>query len=291
MEINRFAPLPADILSEYTGVKERILEWYSLTGGDINANYRVVTSAQNTYFIKINSLSFLDMLQKEAKALKELSDSRTFRIPRVIAVGRRWNMAYLVLEYITPSQGKPAVFAELLAEMHSHRKPYHGWEVDNYIGTLSQRNTNKQSWIDFYITERLKPQSELAFQKGLISGAYLDILESFYRRLYEILPDSPASLLHGDLWNGNYFYDSAGTPVLIDPAIYYGNREMDLAMMRLFGGFDIRIFEIYNQIYPLEQGWEERIPIYQLYPLWVHVNLFGGSYLNRVKQIITKWIC
>jgi fructosamine-3-kinase len=189
-----------------------------------------------------------------------------------------------------PTSGFWKDFAEKLSVMHRHTNPQFGYRINNYIGSLPQVNSWTHNWFDFFRTYRLEPQIKLAIDTGkYIPEKVKKGMTSIMKKLEEIIPQEKPSLIHGDLWSGNYMVDEKGTPVLIDPAIYYGHRESDLAMMKLFGGFPDECFFSYHEFFPLEPGWKERLSIYNLYPLWVHVNLFGESYLSSIESIIHKF--
>lgn len=155
---------------------------------------------------------------------------------------------------------------------------------------MVQKNEQKKSWTEFLITQRLQPMLELAVNQGDVNYIEAKIFDSLFLKLDKLIPQEKPALLHGDLWPGNFLVGPAEEAVLIDPAVYYGHREMDLAMMHLFGGFPPKLFDAYNEIYPLEIGWQKRIELNQLYPLLVHVNLFGRSYWDRVKEIVERYV-
>ena len=160
-----------------------------------------------------------------------------------------------------------------------------GLEKDNFIGSLPQYNYHCRSAADFYIEQRLQPQFTMAGQRGFV----FDNLNACYRNMRDEIPNEASSLIHGDLWGGNFMVNEQGLPCLIDPAVAYASREQDIAMMHLFGGFDTQLFEIYNEEFPLQQGWKDRLPLFQLYYLLVHLNLFGDSYYQSVKRIVDKY--
>ncbi|MEJ2596144.1 MAG: fructosamine kinase family protein, partial [bacterium] len=180
-------------------------------------------------------------------------------------------------------------FARLLAELHKNTQPYFGLDHDNYIGSLVQSNFRHDAWTDFYREQRLEPQLRLAREAGHFNRNVTRAFDRFYHRIERIFPAEPPALLHGDLWSGNFMVNENGSAVIIDPAIYYGHREMDLGMSMLFGGFDRRFYSAYDQHFPLEPGWQERMDYCNLYPLLVHVNLFGGGYVQQVEQIIRRF--
>lgn len=260
-----------------------------LQGGDINDVYLLQTD-QEAFVVKINSNSrFPEMLLKEALGLELLRSTHSIRIPEVMAVELVDDEALLIMEYIQPSTKTPDFwenFGRQLAHLHQHRQDYYGLLKDNYIGSLWQDNQPSPSWPAFYITQRLYPQMELAEEKGLLDKETKKAFQQLFMRLPDILPEEPPSLIHGDLWTGNFLADGNENAVLIDPAVCYASREMDLAMSKLFGGFSERFYAAYEEVYPTEPGLEERIGIYQLYYLMVHVNLFGSSYLGALRRIL-----
>lgn len=229
------------------------------------------------------------MFQKEAEGLELLSSSNSFRIPKVLGLGTIQNMAYLLLEFIpsgSRSKDFSSEFAQKLVALHQNAADTFGLDHDNYIGSLVQYNRPQlKEASEFYIERRIKPQIDWAGHKGFTFKG----IPSFYKNLEQIIPKEKPSLIHGDLWGGNYLVDSEGLPVLIDPAVAYAPREMDLGMMKLFGGFESSIFQEYHELFPMEKDWESRIPIWQLYYLLVHLNLFGSSYYASVNQIIQKF--
>ncbi|TNE55261.1 MAG: hypothetical protein EP338_04680 [Bacteroidetes bacterium] len=278
-------------LKETLGSDFRILQNQALSGGDINEVHRLETS-EGGLVIKLNSKDrFPGMFEAEADGLNELRKSQ-FRIPEMIAFGTSGNNAYLLMEYI--DLGKPGTdfwnsFGHKLAAMHRLQAENYGLEKSNYIGSLPQSNGQHESWITFYLEERILPQLRKALDQGDLNKEHLKIYETFAQRVSGIFPVEAPSLLHGDLWSGNYLVDATGEAVLIDPAVYYGHREMDLGMTLLFGGFPTRLYEAYHESYPLEQGWRERVSLTQLYPLLVHLNLFGASYRSSVLRILEQY--
>lgn len=262
-----------------------LLSFKPLTGGDINDVYLLKCTSQN-YVVKINSASkYPEMFTAEAKGLNLLTTSKSFKIPKVLNFGSFEDTSYLLLENL--EEGKKSndfwnQFAEKLAKLHKTTNSYFGLDHDNYIGSLHQYNSQETSAADFFINQRLQPQFKLASQHGFQFSS----LDSLYKNIISLIPNEPPALLHGDLWGGNYMVLQTGNPALIDPAVAFGSREMDLAMMHLFGGFSEEVFKLYNEIFPLENGWKTRISLWQLYYLLVHLNLFGSGYLSRVQQIV-----
>ncbi len=233
------------------------------------------------------------MFQAEADALKLLRQTNTVSVPEVLEVGTYENLAYLLLEYIEPGIAGLHTQAEMgrqLALLHKQTADSFGLHFHNYIGSLAQRNAQLGGWAGFFVEMRLRPQTELALAKGLLGKADIEDFEKLYTKLKLLFPTEKPALLHGDLWSGNYLIGAAGKPWFIDPASYYGHREMDLAMTKLFGGFSSDFYNAYNEIYPLEAGWLTRVDLCNLYPLLVHVNLFGGSYVGQVEQALSKYL-
>lgn len=259
-----------------------------LSGGDINDVYEYKTS-KGEFVIKINDEEkFPNMLAMEAVGLAELISADAIHIPRVFECGSIDGKQFLILEKIwtlDPQKNTWLQLGEQLAKLHLKSNTQFGFKFDNYIGKLKQPNKQEKNWIDFLIQHRLQPMLEMAVNQGDVNYVESKIVESLYPKLTQLIPAEKPSLLHGDLWSGNFLTGPSYEPVLIDPAVYYGHREMDLAMMHLFGGFSPLVFEKYNEFFPLEKDWEKRIELNQLYPLLVHVNLFGRSYWQRVKAI------
>jgi len=259
-----------------------------LSGGDINDVF-LLKCASKKYVIKTNNASrFPGMFEAEAKGLKLLSASNSFKIPSVVSFGVIENTSYLLLEHVVKGSISTTFwqhFAENLATLHKTTQPTFGLNHTNYIGSLPQYNGSETSAADFYINQRLEPQFKLAKKRGFEFSS----LDVFYKNISSVIPNEPPALIHGDLWSGNYMVSENETPTLIDPAISFAPREMDLAMMQLFGGFSEEVFIQYNEIFPLESNWKQRTSIWQLYYLLVHLNLFGSGYLSRVQSIIKKY--
>ena len=228
------------------------------------------------------------MFRAEAQGLEILRNSQSFRIPEVIAIGDFQNTSYLLMEYLPEGKKNKNFwydFASNLARLHQNSDTYFGLDHDNYIGSLPQKNTKCRAASEFYITQRLEPQFDMAVQQGFSFKS----LNSFYKNIIEEIPNEDSSLIHGDLWGGNFMVSIEGKPVFIDPAVAYASREMDIGMMKLFGGFSEEVYDHYNAIFPLEPNWEDRLPLWQLYYLLVHLNVFGSGYLGRVKKVVSKY--
>lgn len=228
------------------------------------------------------------MFVAEKKGLEALKATGTIDLPEVYSSGETGDHAYLLLEYKLPGNQHPQfweLFAEELAALHQTTSPEFGFDSSNYIGSLPQYNTRSGSASEFYITQRLEPQLRMASDRGFS----FDNLGQALRNISESIPEEPPSLIHGDLWSGNYLVNEQGRPCLIDPAVSYGPREMDLAMMKLFGGFPDGVFSTYSEVFPLSPGFEQRVSLWQFYYLLVHLNIFGRGYLGSVKGILKQF--
>jgi fructosamine-3-kinase len=264
-----------------------------LSGGDINEAFEVSLGTGERIFVKTHPSPPAGMFEAEARGLRWLAEADVIRIPRVLAVSDD-SPAFLALELLIPAKRRPdfdEVLGYSLAALHAFGAPSFGLDHDNFIGRLAQSNVAADDWPTFYWAARLEPQLRLATDRGLIDEETRSGFDTLRRVLPErVGPEEPPSRLHGDLWGGNLHVDEAGRACLIDPAVYGGHREIDLAMMRLFGGFGERVFSAYRDAWPLAPGAGERISLYQLYPLLVHVNLFGGSYVASVKRALSDCI-
>ncbi len=282
------------IISEHiagvTGNTFKVESTRPLAGGDINSAYHL-QGEQNSYFVKLNRAEALSMFSAEADGLNELAASHTVRIPAPIAFGKSDDKAYLALEYIEFGRCSPIsdrLFGQKLALLHRQVKSYFGWHQDNTIGSTPQSNRQYDNWPDFWRTERLHFQLKLAATRGYrghlqTSGEQLC---SHMPAFFETYQPHPA-LLHGDLWGGNAATDETGQPVMFDPACYYGDRETDLAMTELFGGFSPDFYAAYRDTYPLDEGYKIRKKLYNLYHVINHLNLFGSGYLHQAEKMIS----
>lgn len=264
----------------------------AVSGGSINDAYRLETS-EGTFFLKMNHSSrYPNMFDAEKRGLELLCLS-AFKIPRPIATATVGDYQFMLMEWIEKGVPKRDFWTEFgrgLAALHSISGQAFGLDHDNYIGSLPQNNSECQNWSDFYREERLIPQMNLAKSQGRLTTGMKIGFDGLFEKLETIFPVEKPSLIHGDLWSGNLMVADSGSPSIFDPAVYFGHREMDLAMMALFGGFGNDWVDVYNEVYPLENGWRERIPIGQLYPLMVHVNLFGGGYGRDVESILKRFV-
>lgn len=283
------AALEASLQSTVTNI-ERV------TGGDINETFLLTLENGATRFLKTHARPPRGMFQAEARGLRWLAEAKALRIPEVVAVAdTEAPHQFLVLEAITPggkARDHDEVLGRGLARLHQSSLAHFGLDHDNYLATLPQANTPCATWPEFYARQRLEPQLRRAVDSGRGDSALANLTKAVSRvidRIGDLTgPREPPARLHGDLWAGNAITDERGLPVLIDPAVYAGHREVDLAMMRLFGGFSGRVFDAYNESYPLAVGHQERVALYQLYPLLAHVNLFGGHYVASATEVALR---
>lgn len=283
-------------------LEERFLEFFKeetkihntdpVQGGDINQCFLLETS-RGKFFMKVNASLFgLDFFEKEARGLVILANAGAIRVPRPLFDGKFQQQIYLVMEYIEKGNATAdfwKFFGESMASLHHHTNETFGLPFHNYIGRLHQNNNAHNSWSAFYTHERILPLTEKARSKHLLSTADAALAEKICSKMADYMPEERPALLHGDLWSGNFLAQQNGLAAVFDPAVYYGHREMDLAMAQLFGGFDPIFFEAYHATFPLQNGWEERTAIFQLYPLMVHLLLFGGAYQQKVSSILEKY--
>lgn len=266
----------------------------SVGGGSINRSYKVPALDGKTYFLKTNHASALDMFHAERDGLRELAEADAIRVPEVIAAAVAGNTAFLLMEHLElrgASKVAGARLGTLLASQHRRRGTAYGWHRDNTIGSTPQLNGWDVEWISFFRDRRLGYQLELAVANGFDTRPGRTIRERG-ERLMQRLPDfftgyqPEPSLLHGDLWGGNWGVIGNDQPVIFDPAAYYGDREADIAMTRLFGGFGPEFLAAYNDAWPLDKGFERRCDLYNLYHVLNHLNLFGVGYLRQVSDML-----
>lgn len=274
----------------------QLISVHPCSGGDINHAAHLITS-DGSFFIKWHPQSPHGMFSAEAKGLALLAQSKTLQVPQVIAVQESTEdvPAYLLLEWLDSGRSQSRtdeVLGQGLAALHHQTADQHGLDHHNYIGSLPQFNQPRLSWAEFYANQRIKPQMDIARQGGELTAHRAKLLDKLLQELPRLLPQTnpPASLLHGDLWRGNVMTLTTGQPVIIDPAVYYGHREVEIAFTELFGGFSTRFYAAYNEAYPLPPDYTERRTLYQLYPLMVHMNLFGGGYGSQVDAILRHYV-
>jgi len=279
-----------EAISQFSGSACQIQQVAEVGGGSISRSV-IAQTASERWFVKLNSADLLDMFEAEADGLNALGACPALRVPRVIAHGVSGRQAYLVLEHLNlqplRERNSGTSAARALAELHRIEGDRLGWHRANYIGSTPQHNGVERTWPLFFARQRLLPQLALARRKG-----YKGKLIADGERLAEKLPalfvdyQPKISLLHGDLWHGNAALDESGVLALFDPAVYYGDREADLAMCELFGGFPDSFYAAYRQAWPLADGFEQRKTLYNLYHILNHLNLFGSGYLHQAERMV-----
>lgn len=273
-----------EVLSSLTQLEINFCE--RLHGGDINDVFLIQTD-NDSYCIKFNKgHEGAAILESEIHGLNLLK-SYNHNVPKIVDAKLTDQVSFICMNYyptLPPNSNFWKNFANQLVQLHHTTNSTFGLQQDNHIGSLKQVNKENSSWSSFYLEQRLIPQFELLAITASLPKHWL----SACKNISESFPTEQPSLLHGDLWSGNYIC-SRDSALFIDPAVYFGHREMDLGMMLLFGGFDPSLFDYYEDLFPLEKGWKQRIPLTQLYPLLVHANLFGGSYISRVFEIIDRY--
>ena len=278
--------LPEEILAwcKEEGFGE-VISVNTLGGGCINNGSRLKTASGSTFFLKTNPNTPADMFIREAEGLQVLNVPGGPRVPKVFLCGSD----FLLLEDLMPTTRSAnywSLFGHQLASLHSISNPQFGFEHDNYIGSTPQPNTWSNDGYKFFSEHRLLFQTQRAERRGLLGSKERRQVEILCKHLADLIPEQPASLIHGDLWSGNAMTDNAGNPAIIDPATHYGWAEADLAMTTLFGSFPDVFFRAYCEVRELESGYRERFQIYNLYHLLNHLNLFGTAYLGQVRSIL-----
>ena len=262
-------------------------------GGSINHVY-CLNASKTKYLLKLNNKdAFPGMFKAEAEGLDIIKNTNSICVPQAILQDDFENDSFLVLEWIETKRAdikSSILLGERLAQMHQNTSANFGAMADNYMGALNQSNHSHPTWAVFFIEERLKPMIKIAVNKQLINNIDIKNFEKLYEKLPNLFEQETPSLIHGDLWNGNYLISVEDEPYLIDPALCYGHREFDIAMTTLFGGFSNDFYEAYNYHFPLAKDWEKRLDLWNLYPLLVHLNLFGLGYLGQVRDCLTQFI-
>ena len=281
----------SEALSNHFNQHVEIKDLSQVFGGDINQSFRLQSNI-GRFFLKMNHHRYADMFAKELAGLKMLYDTDSIRVPHPIMHGTFGQHIFLLQEFIENGNARKnfwETFAKKLALLHRNTNDQFGSGDHNYIGSLAQRNTFCDTWPEFYRTQRVMPLIQRAFDEKKCSKEEITRTEKLCDRFEDLFPRERPALIHGDLWSGNYLSDQYGDPVIFDPAVYYGNREMDIAMSMLFGGFDKSFYDQYDDAFPLESNWRETIHLCQLYPLLVHLILFGGHYHASVMNVITAY--
>lgn len=284
----------AHTISDAAGTPFTVCEQRSVGGGCINSAYRIA-DGERSYFVKLNSADGLAMFEAEADGLRELAAAGAIKVPEPVASGLAGGQAFIVMENLPlGSSGSGELLGRELAALHRVSQERFGWFRNNTIGSTPQSNTLTDTWIGFWREQRLGAQLKMAAARGR-DGA-------LQRKGERLLADFPAlfagydpapSLLHGDLWSGNYAFCRDGTPgggvpVIFDPAVYYGDRETDIAMTELFGGFGRDFYDAYNEDWPLDAGYRVRKTLYNLYHILNHYNMFGGGYGSQAESMIER---
>lgn len=291
-----FIQMLSRLISEYIGAPFEVNDYIELSGGDINDAYCVSGRSNlpdNTpdirFFVKTNHIEQLAMFKAEALALNQLANISQIKIPKVIYNGLCGNRSTLVLEYfdIEKMDSNDAfAFGQELARLHLYdSENAYGFELDNFIGITPQQNDWNDDWANFFADQRIAPQLALANKEHLLFNDAESIISRCRSLLAQHKPKP--SLLHGDLWSGNVALSTEG-PLMFDPASYWGDRECDLAMTELFGGFPPDFYRGYDSVFPLTEGYQDRKKIYNLYHILNHTNIFGGEYYSQAKKLIQE---
>lgn len=277
------------LINQHTCQPFNITNTHSISGGSINSAYKLQSDTQS-YFIKFNLPDLQPMFEAELAGLKEIAKTNTVRVPQAILCHRTQKYSFIILEMLSLSasnQHSDSQLGQKLAALHKIQFPSFGWHSNNTIGSTDQINSPSESWPDFWLTHRIEFQLSLAKKNGC--GKKLvqtgeQLCESMHHFFASHKPHP--SLLHGDLWSGNAAVTEKNEPIIYDPACYYGDREADIAMTVLFGGFSRHFYDAYHESYPLSPEFSTRKTLYNLYHIINHFNLFGGSYLNQAQNMI-----
>jgi fructosamine-3-kinase len=282
-----------ELISKQSNTAVRSLDFISAAGGSINSTYRVTINGNTKFFLKLNSSTkFPGLFEKEKNGLAFIKKQNGILTPSVISYATIDDNQLLLLELIEPGirdENFWKKFGGQLAQLHRVSHDYFGFGEENYMGSLPQLNRFTKRWTEFFINCRLQPQIELAGNKKLLQKNHTNSFESLFKKLDSIFNIEKPSLLHGDLWSGNFMCNDQSLPVLIDPAVYFGHRSMDLAMTTLFSGFDKEFYDSYRYDFPFPANYPEQWDICNLYPLLIHLNLFGESYLPGITGTLKKF--
>ncbi len=276
-------------------VGEPTVKLTGVSGGDINEAFGATLASGRRLFVKTHRSPLSQVFVREAEGLAWLDEAKAIRVPQVVAASDADDRgpACLVLEYVergAPGPRHDELLGRGLAALHRYGAPRFGHDASNYLATLPQDNGQADDWPSFYANQRLLPLTERALERRVLPEAVAGRVRGLCEQLAKFTgPPEPPARLHGDLWGGNALAAASGEPVLIDPAVYGGHREIDLAMMQLFGGFSRRVFDAYDEAYPRAPGHEDRVALYQLYPLLAHVNLFGASYVSQLDRALRHY--
>ncbi|HEY9661606.1 MAG TPA: fructosamine kinase family protein, partial [Allocoleopsis sp.] len=281
----------AEQISHATERSFQVKHRRSVGGGSINQAYAITDeTGQRSYFVKLNQASQVAMFEAEALGLKQIFATQTIRVPQPICWGTVDRSAFIVMEWLDLGYGDHQAWEAMgrnLAAMHRLTSEQgFGWQQNNTIGSTPQINTWTETWVEFFVEHRLGYQFHLARQRGGRFPQQEQILAAVPKLLAGHTPIP--SLVHGDLWTGNAAVTQQGDPVILDPAVYFGDREVDLAMSQLFGSFPPNFYSAYNEAFPLPPGYQRRKILYNLYHILNHFNLFGGGYESQANQMIAS---
>jgi fructosamine-3-kinase len=276
-------------IQQMTGREFVMCDRTPVSGGSINQAYHITDGNQH-YFVKLNQASKEAMFEAEVTGLQEMHGSRSIRVPKPLGWGTDSEYSYIIMEWIPLGHGKTQtwfVMGQQLAQMHRQSHPQgFGWHRNNTIGNTPQLNSWMESWGQFFAEQRIGYQVQLAQRRG-----------GYFRHTAALIENIPIllaghhpvpSLVHGDLWLGNAAFSQMGEPILLDPATYYGDREVDIAMTTLFGGFPLAFYQGYQETWPLAEGYQQRQVLYNLYHILNHFNLFGGGYASQAQDMIDQ---
>ena len=277
------------LLSSKLSVSDSLTNINMVNGGSICDAFSFQYAGRN-FFCKTHADVPEDLFFIEYKSLEYLKGRSSYYIPELVGLGKSNGFIFLCMEFLTVSP-EPAFWAEAgaaLADLHKNSNKQFGFDYSNYMGSVRQSNTWTEKFPVFYINNRLIPMVKICYDEGLLGKIALNKFDRFYRELDSIIPEENASLIHGDFWMGNLLFTDRGV-ALIDPSVSYSHREVDLAMSKLFGGFNDDFYRSYNEKFPLEKDWESRVNWYNLYPLLIHLHLFGESYKSKIEKIIADF--
>lgn len=280
------------ILFESFGKHIPVLSYRLVAAGSLNQGIFIQTQ-DNNFFLKTNFSEFHDIFDFEARSLQDISKATFLKVPEVFQTGSYQGQNYLLMEWIDSKSRQSSFWEGLgegLAQLHMNTQSSFGLYSDNYIASLPQLNKKSNSWAEFFVDNRLDPLAGKAYYEGYFTLDFYKKFQKIYPLINQLIPTERPAFLHGDLWSGNVLVDDQGKPCLIDPATYYGHREMDIAFSKLFGGFDPVFYQVYEEVFPLEPDFDERMDIHNLYPLLVHVLLFGESYVAGISKTLIKYL-
>ncbi len=280
-----------ELIGSHSGCRPQVESVTPVGGGCINSTYKLTMANRKAYFVKRNTIALLAMFEAELLGLQSLARTQSVRVPSPIGTCHSQEHSFLVMNWISPGASSKSTHETLgreLAAMHRFESATDfGYELDNFIGSTPQQNRWNSSWKTFFLRQRLEPQLRIAKSNGY--GTHFRSPDKLLTNIEVLLNESPKpSLIHGDLWSGNFMVDTQGNPILIDPAPYWSDREAEFGIVTMFGGFEKCFFDAYHETCPFESGFEQRLLAYQLYHYLNHLNLFGGAYLGQVQKIIAK---